>query len=287
MSRQARRLSGDKASITRLVHTALDLIAPTAPRDWLLRLSWTGQSTRRALKELRAQGHGASSREVMRSRERYGLAARLWWVTMIVGSGLALSGAALLLPPRRSVGMTLEDALSVAPVPMVAGAVVLAILALPPVPGEVREAHNGRAVAIITGALTLIALIYHLMRLTQLGELNLEQTRTWVTAAALTLVPAGVLTFRTRLRPPRTRSHWREAAREARTHARWLQQHTPEPAADPALTQEWERAVARLAPELDADVIAQATRLGPWLFLVAAYHDGEVEVPRVPLPWPS
>ena len=286
MSSRPSELHGDKASITSLAQTTLSLIAPGTPRDWLLRLAWTGQSARRALGELRALGHGPASRDMMRTGERYGLPAVLWWVAMVIGSVLTLAGAALLLPPRRSFSTTLEGQLGAAPILFLLGAIILLVLTCLPVPGEVREAHNGLGVALAAGAITLISLTYNVLRLTDLREASTARTAVWFSAGVLALVACLVLVVRTRPQPPLTRFHWRASAREAFGHARWLHAHAP------ALTHSemavhWEGELARQAAELDAEVVAQARALGPWWFLAAAYLDGEIEVPRVPIPPPN
>lgn len=278
-------LRGDRHTIREVSALALDTILPATSREWLLRLAWVLRDRRDALRELRQAGHGAQSRDVVRRGERFGAVGTTWWVVMSVGTLLVIAGAALLLPPRHSSARTLADGLWEAPPLMIAGALVLCVLALLPVPGVVRESATAVGAALAAGALALVALGFNATRLEELRATE-HGTRTdaYLLAATAALIASAVLALRARERRPHYRVHWRKAARQAFGHARWLLRETPVAQQHRAVLREWQAALTRLGADADPEVVAQARSLGPWHFLVAACYDGEVEVPQIPVP---
>ncbi|MCK0113197.1 hypothetical protein MWU75_13700 [Ornithinimicrobium sp. F0845] len=258
---------------------------PVASRDWLLHLHWLLRDRRAALRELRQAGHGARSRDLATRGERYGLAGTIWWIGMSVTLLLVIAGAALLLPTRRSSARTVEDGMWEAPPLLIAGAVLLCLLAVLPVPAVVRESPLGFGAALMAGAFALVTLAYNATRIEELlATEHGGRTGAYFSAAGVALLASAVLAVRSREKPPHHRVHWRQTAREVRRHVRWLQRYTPVPEAPPPGGPAWGDALSRLGPEADATVIAQARALGPWHFLVAACYDGEKEVPTIRVP---
>lgn len=281
-------LAGDRRQVARVGAIALETAAPAGPRDWLVRLAAVQRDRRDAVRELRQAGHGAASRDLVTRGERFGLPGVVWWVALVAATVLVVAGAALLLPVRRSSTRTVVDGLWEAPPPMVLGALLLSLLAVLPVPAVVRESVSATGTALCGGSLALGTLVYNLLRLDVLRAAEHgHRSVPYLLAAALAAAAAAVVALRARERPPLHRVHWRAAARRARRDTAWLLAHQPEGEGARAAERAFETALRRLGEgEVEADLVEDALDLGPWHVLVAAVHDGELDLPAVRVPPP-
>lgn len=261
-------LTGDRRALALVAATALDAVEPVASPEWLGRLDLMLRRRREALRELRHAGLGPRTREVLATGEQYGVAGVSWWVALSVGAVLTFVGAVAVA--------------RLAPEVLALGALILLVLAVLPVPGVVREGPDALVTAAIPGLAVLLLLLYNASRVDALRAAARDDLGLWFAGGGVAVVAAAALALRAREVEPLHHLHWRRSARQALAQARWLRGNAPPVGVlHPTVRSRWEQGLAALAPDLDEEVIARAREMGPWVFLIAAYYDGEIEVPAV------
>ncbi|MFD1860970.1 hypothetical protein EHW97_08210 [Aeromicrobium camelliae] len=282
------RLAGDDTAIATVVSRASALIPAGraarhgSERAWVDRVIDLALLRAEIVRRMAAEGRGERS-AVTSSAPRQ---PPLWWTVYIVGVVAGFVGTAVTLPPK---GRDTQDPvlmMTIAEPAVVVGAGVLLLLAMLPLPAAVRQSPSMLPAAVLVAVVAVLAGLLMSLRYGAMVEaVGARPVLSWSLSVAALLVASGVLAGRrhaTGGKPARPRTRAQDGVREARRRAQRLAR---ELSYTPRRPGELERSWARVLDDLDGSVepavVEQARELGPFAYIVWAYYDGDLALPRL------
>ncbi|WP_291043300.1 hypothetical protein [Herbiconiux sp.] len=302
MARQE-QLVGEHAEIGRVVDAAVAVVPERARPGWLTDLGGIVVKRARVREAAAAEtadkaaagkaGTAAATGKAAGGRTVSGRPgegrARGWWLPFVLGVAAAFAGASALLPPKRFGNSDPVLAMAVAVPAIVVGAVLLAVMAVVPLPSRVKGDLVASGCATIAGLAAVVGAVFAVIRHDELvAAAGAASAVTWwiadgVAASATVIVLLRVLRGRSAAGSvgAAPAGSWnlgpKELAQDALRTAVRASHRQPY---DASLRAAW-RAALQALPLTDAAVRAQAERLGPYAYVVWAYYDGGIDLRTV------